>query len=50
MTNPDYPVVAFIILSFFAGFACAIWLAVTMDQDAREMAEKEAEDNLPLGG
>ena len=40
MTNPDFPVLALTILSFFAGFAAAIWLAITFDQGAREIAEK----------
>lgn len=40
MNNPDFPVVALVILSFFAGFACAIWLAITMDKDAREIDDK----------
>jgi hypothetical protein len=50
MTNPDFPFAALIILSFFAGFAAAIWLAIVFDQGAREITEKDAEDNLPQGG
>jgi hypothetical protein len=41
MTNDtEIPWMALVILSFFAGFACAIWLAITMDKDAREMDDK----------
>lgn len=40
MTNPDFPYLALTILSFFAGFACAIWLAVAMEHDAKDMADK----------
>ena len=50
MTNSDFPFLALNILSFFAGFACAIWVAVTMDHDAKDMADKAADDNLPQGG
>jgi hypothetical protein len=50
MNSPDFPIVLFTILSFFAGFACAIWLAIAYDQGAREIAEKAAEDNPPQGG
>ena len=50
MTNPDFPILVLTILSFFAGFAAAIWLAVALDRGAREMAEKDAEDNLSHGG
>jgi hypothetical protein len=50
MTEADFPIAAFIILSFFAGFAAAIWLAIVFDQGAREIAEKSADDNLPQGG
>ena len=41
MNNSDFPLIALIILSFFAGFACAIWLAVTMDRDARKMVKND---------
>jgi len=44
MNNPDFPVLALTILSFFAGFAAAIWLAITFDQGAREIAEKADDD------
>lgn len=50
MTNPDFPYAVLTILAFFAGFACAIWLAVALDQGARKIAEKDAADNLPHGG
>ena len=41
MTNdPEIPWLALVILSFFAGFAFAIWLAITMDKDARKMVDK----------
>jgi len=41
MNSPDFPSLALTILSFFAGFAAAIWLAVTFDQGAREIKEKD---------
>jgi hypothetical protein len=41
MTNPDFPFAALVILSFFAGFAAAIWLAIVFDHGAREIAEKD---------
>ena len=44
MNNPDFPIVLFTILSFFAGFAAAIWLAISFDQGAREIAEKADDD------
>jgi hypothetical protein len=50
MTEADFPFAALLILTFFAGFAAAIWLAIVFDQGAREIAEKSAEDNLPHGG
>ena len=40
MTNPDFPFTALVILSFFAAFAAAIWLAVAFDKGAREIEEK----------
>ena len=40
MTDPDFPIVTLTVLSFFAGFACAIWLAVAFDHGARQIAEK----------
>jgi hypothetical protein len=40
INDPGIPMLALIILSFFAGFAFAIWLAITMDKDAREMDDK----------
>jgi hypothetical protein len=50
MTDPDFPIITLTILSFFAGFACAIWLAVALDNSARQIAEKPVEDDLPQGG
>jgi hypothetical protein len=47
MTNPDFPYFALTILSFIAGFACAIWLAVLFDQGAREIAEKNKCEEAP---
>ena len=45
MNSSDFPYGALIILSFFAGFAAAILLAVLLHRGAREIAEKqEAED------
>ena len=44
MNNPDFPVLALTILSFFAGFATAIWLAITFDQGAREIKEKDDDE------
>jgi hypothetical protein len=41
MTESDFPFAALIILSFLAGFAAAIWLAVAFDQGAREIADKK---------
>jgi hypothetical protein len=41
MTESDFPFTALLILTFFAGFACAIWLAVLFDQGAREITEKK---------
>jgi len=43
MNSPDFPYGVLIFLSFFAGFAAAIWLAIAFDHGAREIAEK-AED------
>lgn len=43
MTNLDFPILALTILSFFAGFAAAIWLANAYDQGAREIKEKDDE-------
>lgn len=40
MNESDFPTAALIILSFVAGFAAAIWLAVALEHDAREMAER----------
>jgi hypothetical protein len=40
MTNPDFPFAALIILSFIAGFAAAIWLAIAFDRGAREIADR----------
>ena len=45
MTNPDTLFAISIALSFVAGFASAILLAVLLHRGAREIAEKqEAED------
>jgi hypothetical protein len=44
MNSPDFPFASLLILTFFAGFACAIWLAVTLDEGAREIAEKAEDD------
>jgi hypothetical protein len=40
MNDPDFQFAVVVILSFVAGFGCAIWLAVALDQDARAMAER----------
>jgi hypothetical protein len=40
MIDPDFPLIPLFILTFFAGFACAIWLAVALEDGARQMAEK----------
>ena len=40
MTTPEFPIIPLFILTFFAGFACAIWLAVTLDRDAPKVAQK----------
>jgi len=40
MNSPDFPILPLFILTFFAGFAAAIWLAITFDQGAREITEK----------
>jgi hypothetical protein len=41
MTNPDFPYDALLfILGLLSGFGTAIWLAITFDQGAREIAEK----------
>jgi hypothetical protein len=47
MIESDFPFAALFILSFFAGFAAAIWLAVVFDQGAREIAEKKDEMEHP---
>jgi len=47
MNSSDFPYGALIILSFFAGFAAAIWLAVTFDQGAREIKEKDNTEEAP---
>ena len=50
MSNPDFPILVLTILSFFAGFAAAIWLAVALDRGAKEMehtndhAEQKADE------
>jgi hypothetical protein len=49
MTESDFPTAAFIILSFVAGFGCAIWLAVALDHDAREMAEMDQPEPIEHG-
>jgi hypothetical protein len=41
MTNSDFPILVLTILSFLAGFAAAIWLAIVFDHGAREIAEKD---------
>lgn len=41
MNESDFPAWILIVLSFFAGFAAAIWLAVALDEGAREIAEKD---------
>ena len=40
MTTPEFPIIPLFILTFFAGFACAIWLAVALEDGAGQMAEK----------
>jgi len=50
MTNPEIPLLLLAGLCFLAGFAAAILVAVAFDRGAREIAEKNAEDNLPLDG
>jgi len=47
MTNPDFPYGVLIFLSFVAGFAAAILVAVLFDHGAREIAEKDAEPAEP---
>jgi hypothetical protein len=47
MIDPDFPVVPLCILAFFAGFACAIWLAIAFDHGAREIAEKTECEEAP---
>jgi hypothetical protein len=47
MTESDFPFAALLLLTFFAGFAAAIWLAITFDQGAREIAEKKDETEHP---
>ena len=50
MTDSDFPIAPILfILGLLSGFATAIWLAITFDRGAREIAEK-AKDNLPHGG
>jgi hypothetical protein len=50
MTNPEFSPLLLAALCYLAGFVSAIWLAVSIDKDARRIAEKDAEDNLPQGG
>jgi hypothetical protein len=48
MNDPDFQFAVVVILSFVAGFGCAIWLAVALDHDAREMAERMADQPEPI--
>jgi len=47
MNSPDFPYLALTILSFFAGFAAAIWLAIAYDRGAREIKEKDNTEEAP---
>ena len=47
MTNPEFPIWILTVLSFFAGFAAAIWLAVSIDKDARKIVEKAKSEEAP---
>jgi hypothetical protein len=47
MTSPDFPLLPLFILTFFAGFAAAIWLAVSIDKDARKIVEKAKSEEAP---
>jgi hypothetical protein len=44
MTESDIHFAISIALSFVAGFASAVWLAVALDRGAKEMAEKAADE------
>lgn len=58
MSEPQFPFLALVLLSFCAGFGCAIWLAVTFDRGARQIADQKNEqarngsqlDTLPQDG
>jgi zinc transporter ZupT len=41
MTESNFPYGVLIFLSFVAGFACAIWIAVTIEDGAKKISEHE---------
>jgi hypothetical protein len=47
MADPDIHFAISIALSFVAGFASAVWLAVLLDRGAKEMKEKTDETGHP---
>jgi ABC-type proline/glycine betaine transport system permease subunit len=44
MTESDIHFAVSIALSFVAGFACAVWLAVLLDRGAKKMKEQTTEE------
>ena len=49
MNNPEFPTLTLVILSFFAGFAAAIWLAVAIDRDAKQVEQVNEQTNKEPG-
>jgi capsular polysaccharide biosynthesis protein len=47
MIDPDIHFAISIVLSFIAGFASAIWLAVLLDRGAKKMKERTDEMEHP---
>ena len=47
MTTPEIPPLLLNGLCFIAGFVAAIWLAVSIDKDARKIVEKAKSEEAP---